>query len=220
MPNNNTDLQRQALSKIKQINKKLKAYEDLGLKGFALKEVRDTLCMEDLSIYTKGKNLSASKVTLSLYSESRLKDFISNLDKVLKNDNFRTKKAFVKFVENKKEQIKDMDDARTATFDNTMRLRHGEEYEQLLKYIYKGEKKSFYIDYLTLMEGEMADVVVDSDLVFDHMYKQHEIDIKRSIEEEATKRTEKHFGLMTEEDIKQKKARLDKIRGRGRGNKK
>ena len=181
MPNNNTDLQRQAISKIKQINKKLKAYEDLGLKGFALKEVRDTLFMEDLSIYTKSKNLSASKATLSSYSEPRLKDFVSNLDKVLKNDNFRTKKAFVKFVENKKEQIKDMDDARTATFDNTMRLRHGEEYEQLLKYIYKGNKKSLYIDYLTLLEGEMADVVVNSDLVFNYMYKQHEIDIKRSI---------------------------------------
>ena len=53
------------------------------------------------------------------------------------------------------------------------------------------------------------------------MYKQHEIDIKRSIEEEAAKRTEKHFGLMSEEDIKQKKARLDKIRGNRRmGNKK
>lgn len=219
MPNNNTDLQRQAISKIKQINKKLKAYEDLGLKGYALKEVRDILYMEDLSIYTKNKNLSASKATLSSYSEPRLKDFVLNLDKVLKNDNFRTKKAFVKFVENKKEQIKNMDDAKTATFDNTMRLRHGEQYEHLLKYIYKGNKKSLYIDYITLMEGEMADVVINSDLVFDYMYKQHEIDIKRSIEEEATKRTEKHFGLMTEEDIKQKKARLDKIRGR-RGNKK
>ena len=105
MPNNNIDLQKQAMSKIKQINKKLKAYEDLGLKGFALKEVRDILYMEDLSIYTKNKNLSASKAMLSSYSEPRLKDFVLNLDKVLKNDNFRTKRGFVKFVENKKEQI-------------------------------------------------------------------------------------------------------------------
>ena len=214
MPNNNTDLQKQAMSKIKQINKKLKAYEDLGMKGYALKELRDTLFMEDLSIYTKNKNLSASKATLSSYSEPRLKEFVLNLDKVLKNDNFRTKKGFVKFVENKKEQIRNMDGTRTASFDNTMSSRHGEEYEHLLKYIYKGDKKSLYIDYITLMEGEMADVIVNSDLVFDYMYKQHEVDIKRSIEEEAAKRTEKHFGLMSDEDVKQKKARLDKIRGR------
>ena len=137
-----------------------------------------------------------------------------NLDKVLKNDNFRNKRGFVKFVENKKEQIEKIDAAKTDAFDNTMRLRHGEEYEQLLKHIYKGDRKSLYIDFITLKEGEMADVVINSDLVFDYMYKQHEIDIKRSIEEEATKRTEKHFGLMSEEDVKQKKARLDKIRGR------
>ena len=215
MPNNNIDLQKQAINKIKQINKKLKAYEDLGMKGYALKELRETLFMEDLSIYTKNKNLSASKAMLSSYSEPRLKDFVLNLDKVLKNDNFRTKKAFDKFVENKKEQIKKIDDINTDSFDNTMRLTHGEEYDELLKHIYKGDKKSLYTDFITLKEGEMSDVVVNSDLVFDYMYKQNEIDIKRSIEEEATKRTEKHFGLMSEEDIKQKKARLDKIRGRG-----
>lgn len=211
MPNNNTDLQRQAISKIKQINKKLKAYEDLGLKGYAIKELRDTLYMEDLSIYTKSKNLSASKATLSSYSEPRLKQFVSNLDKVLKNDNFRNKKAFVKFVENKKKQIKDMDAAKTASFDNTMRLRHGERYDQLLKYIYKGDKTQLHIDYVTLMEGEMTAVIRDSDLVFDYMYKENEIDIKRSIEEEAAKRTEKHFGLMSEEDIKEKRDRLNKV---------
>ena len=211
MPNNNIDLQIQALSKIKQINKKLKAYEDLGLKGYAFKEIRDSLYMEDYSIYTKSKNLSASKATLSSYSEPRLKDFISNLDKVLKNDNFRTKKGFVKFVENKKEQIKLMNQEQTKAFDNTMRLRHGEQYDHLLKYIYKGNKEQLYQDFVTLKEGELLDIIKDSDQVFDYMYKENEIDIKRSIEEEATKRTEKHFGLMSEEDIKEKRDRLNKV---------
>ena len=211
MPNKNEDLQKQAISKIKQINKKLKAYEDLGLKGYAFKEIRDTLYMEDFSIYTKNKNLSASKAMLSSYSEPRLKDFVSNLDKVLKNDKIRTKKGFVKFVENKKEQIKSMDKERTKAFDNTMRLRHGERYDQLLKYIYKGNKSQLHIDYVTLMEGEMTAVIRDSDLVFDYMYKENEIDIKRGIEEEAAKRTEKHFGLMSEEDIKEKRDRLNKV---------
>lgn len=214
MPNNNIDLQKQAISKIKQINKKLKAYEDLGLKGYALKELRDTLFMEDLSIYTKNKNLSASKATLSSYSEPRLKDFVSNLDKVLKNDNFRTKKGFVAHVEKTKEQIAEIDKYQTDAFDNTMRMQHGEDYEHLLKYIYKGDKEALYKDFLTLKEGEMTDLSYDSENVMNYMTRQHEIDINRSIEEEATKRTEKHFGLMSEEDVKQKKARLDKIRGR------
>ena len=211
MPNKNEDLQQQAINKIKRINRRLKIYDDLNIKGYAFKEIRDTLYMEDYSIYTKSKNLSASKKTLATYSEPRLKEFIKNLDLILSNDKFMNKGKFTKYVENKKEQIKSMDKEKTKDFDNTMRLRHGERYEQLLKYIYKGNKSQLHIDYVTLMEGEMTAVIRDSDLVFDYMYKENEIDIKRGIEEEAAKRTEKHFGLMSEEDIKEKRDRLNKV---------
>ena len=211
MPNNNIDLQQQAINKIKRINRRLKIYDDLNIKGYAFKEVRDTLYMEDYSIYTKSKNLSASKKTLATYSEPRLKQFIKNLDLILSNDKFMNKGKFTKYVENKKEQIKLMDQEHTKAFDNTMRLRHGEQYDHLLKYIYKGNKEQLYQDFVTLKEGELLDIIKDSDQVFDYMYKENEIDIKRSIEEEAVRRTEKHFGLMSEEDIKEKRDRLNKV---------
>ena len=216
MPNNNEQLQKEALNKIKRINRRLKIYDDLDLKGFAFKEILNELYEEDYSIYTKSKNLSVSKKNLSLYSEPRLKAFIVNLDKILSNDNFMNKGKFIAHVEEKKKQIAEMDDYRTDAFDNTMRLTYGEEYEHLLKYIYKGDKKKLYKDFLTLKEGEMTDLSYDSENVMNYMKKQYEIDIKRSIEEEATRRTEKHFGLMSDEDIKEKRNRLNKIRGRNK----
>lgn len=186
------DLIKLAVSKTNQINRKKKNISDKTTYGdYYQRHINSNLTNNHMM--TKTGNISKSVKNLKSMSKPMLKEHIKQLDNILTDDNFRTMKSTAKYVE---EQIK-IERQRTYSINNstaqawkmTMQDRYGEQFDEMVKYIYDGDIKAFYSEFILRKESMYIDLAEDSDDVIDNIYNDNKatIEAKKKEAEERVK---------------------------------
>lgn len=175
------DLIKLAVSKTNQINRKKKNISDKTTYGnYYQRHINSNLSNNHMM--TKTGNISKSVKNLKSMSKPMLKEHIKQLDNILTDDNFKTMKSTANYVE---EQIK-IERQRTYSIDNTMaqswkmtmKDRYESEFDDMLNYIYDGDIKAFYSEFILRKESMFIDLSESSDDVFDNMYNDNKATIE------------------------------------------
>lgn len=186
------DLIKLAVSKTNQVNRKKKNISDKTTYGdYYQRHINSNLTNNHMM--TKTGNISKSVKNLKSMSRPMLKEHIKQLDTILTDDNFRTMKSTAKYVE---EQIK-IERQRTYSINNstaqawkmTMQDRYGEQFDEMVKYIYDGDIKAFFSEFILRKESTFIDLAEKSDDVIDNIYNDNKatIEAKKKEAEERVK---------------------------------
>lgn len=175
------DLIKLAVSKTNQVNRKKKNISDKTTYGdYYQRHINSNLTNNHMM--TKTGNISKSVKNLKSMSKPMLKEHIKQLDNILTDENFRTMKSTAKYVE---EQIK-IERQRTYSIDNTMAQtwkmtmqdRYEEQFDEIVKYIYDGDIKAFYSEFILRKESLFVDLSEGSDDIFDNIYNDNKATIE------------------------------------------
>ena len=189
------DLIKLAVSKTNQINRKKKNISDKTSYGdYYQRHINSNLTNNHMM--TKTGNISKSVKNLKSMSEPMLKEHIKQLDNILTDDNFRTMKSTAKYVE---EQIQ-LERQRTYSISNstaqawkmTMQDRYGEQFDEIVKYIYDGDIKAFYSEFILRKESLFVDLAEESDDVIDNIYNDNKATIEAK-KKEAEERVRQQY---------------------------
>lgn len=186
------DLIKLAVSKTNQINRKKKNISDKTSYGkYYQRHINSNLTNNHMM--TKTGNISKSLKNLEKMSTPMLKEHVKQLDNILTDVNFKTMKSTAKYVE---EQIK-LERQKTYSINNstaqawkmTMQDRYGEQFDEMVKYIYDGDIKAFYSEFILRKESMYIDLAEDSDDVIDNIYNDNKatIEAKKKEAEERVK---------------------------------
>ena len=186
------DLIKLAVSKTNQINRKKKNISDKTSYGqYYQRHINSNLTNNHMM--TKTGNVSKSVKNLKSMSTPMLKEHIKQLDNILTDENFKTMKSTAKYIE---EQIQ-LERQRTYSINNstvqawkmTMQDRYGEQFDEMVKYIYDGDIKSFYSEFILRKESTFIDLAEESDDVIDNIYNDNKatIEAKKKEAEERVK---------------------------------
>lgn len=177
------DLIKIAITKTNQINRKKKNISDKTVYGkYYQRHINSNLTNNHM--ITKSGNISKSVKNLSKsnMSTAMLKEHIRQLDNILTDKNFKTMKSTAKYIE---EQIQ-LERQRTYSIDNTtaqtwrmnMKDRHGTRFNEMLNYVYNGDVKAFYSEFLLRKESLFIDLSEQSDDIFDNIYNDNKATIE------------------------------------------
>lgn len=186
------DLIKLAVSKTNQINRKKKNISDKTSYGkYYQRHINSNLTNNHMM--TKTGNISKSVKNLKSMSKPMLKEHIKQLDNILTDENFKTMKSTAKYIE---EQIK-IEHQKTYSINNstvqawkmTMQDRYGEQFDEMVKYIYDGDIKAFYSEFILRKESTFIDLAEKSDDVIDNIYNDNKatIEAKKKEAEERVK---------------------------------
>lgn len=186
------DLIKLAVSKTNQVNRKKKNISDKSSYGkYYQRHINSNLTNNHMM--TKTGNISKSVKNLKSMSKPMLKEHIKQLDNILTDENFKTMKSTAKYIE---EQIK-FEHQKTYSINNstvqawkmTMQDRYGEQFDEMVKYIYDGDIKAFYSEFILRKESTFIDLAEKSDDVIDNIYNDNKatIEAKKKEAEERVK---------------------------------